>query len=137
MVRLTKTSVVLGASAFLASHALEVVEWQAFDPRLAYKPWFLNSGRAVLFTAAWLFAAATVEGAVAAVDRLDAVARGVSLAAGALIAMVVVIFWAGPGTIVPIALAFGAAIAAIAAVAGSLIGWGVHRTIRHARGAAR
>src|SRR3954471_1988277 len=97
-------SATLGATAFLASHALEVLEWPAFDPGGAYRPWFLNSGRAVLFTAAWLFAAAAVEGTVAATDGRDAMARGAGLAAGAVVAMIAVLFSAGPGTIFPIAL---------------------------------
>jgi hypothetical protein len=128
MVRWKKTSAMVGALAFLASHVLEVVEWPAFDPGGAYRPWFLNSGRAVLFTAVWLFAAAAVEGAVAATGRRDAIARAASLAVGAVAAMMAVLFWSGPGTIFPIALAFGAAIAGGSALAGSLIGWGVRRT---------
>src|SRR3954449_6444481 len=127
-------SAATGASAFLASHMLEVAEWPAFDAAGAYKPWFLNSGRAVLFTAVWLFAAAAVEGAVAAVDRRDALVRGATLAGGAVAAMAVVMLWAGPGTIFPIALAFGAAIAGASGVAGMLAGRGARRAAR--RGAS-
>ena len=39
--------------------------------------------------------------------------RGVNIAAGAVVAMAVVLVAAGPGTLFPIALAIGAAVAAI------------------------
>jgi hypothetical protein len=125
-------SMVVGGLAFLVSHALEVVEWRAFDPAGAHRPWFLNAGGAVLFTASWLVAAAAVEGAVAARDPRDAIGRGAQIAAGAIVAMIVVILFVGPGTLFPIAVAIGAVVAAVAAVSGALIGWGLRRLSRGA-----
>ncbi len=102
-----------GGGAFLLSHALVVFGWASFAPGGAYRPWFLNAGRAVLFTAIWLLAAAAVDAAIAASTRRDAVVRGANVAAGAVVAMVIVIVAIGPGTLFPIALVIGAVIAAI------------------------
>ena len=99
MIRLK--SVVVGGAAFLVSHALEVFGWASFDPGGAHRPWFLNAGAAVAFTAVLLLAAAALEGAVAATDRRDAIVRGLNVAAGAVVAMIVVIVAAGPGKLVP------------------------------------
>lgn len=121
---------IVGGVAFLLSHALVVFGWASFDPGGRYRPWFLNAGRAVLFTAICLLAAAAVEAAIAASTRRDAVVRGANVAAGAVVAMIIVIVAVGPGTLFPIALAIGAAIAAISAVSGALIGWSVRRKPR-------
>jgi hypothetical protein len=56
--------------------------------------------------------------------------RGGNVAAGAIVAMIIVIIAVGPGTLFPIALAIGAVIAVISAVSGALIGWSVRRMPR-------
>jgi hypothetical protein len=121
---------IVGGAAFLLSHVLMVFSWASFSPGAGYRPWFLNAGRAVLFTAIWLLAAAAVDSALAASTRRDALVRGANVAAGAFLAMVIVIVAAGPGTLFPIALAIGAAIALICAVSGALVGWSVQQTPR-------
>lgn len=126
-------SIVVGAVAFLSCHAIEVVAWPSFDPAGAYKPWFLNSARAVALTAVWLTTAAAIEGAAAASDWRTSINRGINVALGAFAAMVVVILAAGPGTIFPIALAFGAGIAAASSIAGSLVGGGLTHRLRAGR----
>jgi hypothetical protein len=123
-------SLTLGAVAFLASHALESANWSAFDPGAAYSPWFLNSGRAVVFTAACLLAAAAIEGIVAASTWRDAIVRGGNIAAGAFVAMCIVLLARGPGTLFPIALALGGLVAAASSIAGALIGSGVRTASR-------
>ena len=122
MKRLRWGSVVLGAVTFGAAHALLVATWTSwFGPE--WNPWFLNSGRAAGFTAVCLLVAGSAASVSWARDRHDAVVHGVNVAAGAALAMVVVLVVVGPGTIYPIALAFGGAIALVSTTAGSLMAW--------------
>ncbi len=125
---------IVGGMAFLLSHAFEAFGWASFDPGGTHRPWFLNAGPAVLFTAAWLLAAAAIECAVAAGDRHDAIVRGANVALGAFVAMVIVLVAVGPGTLFPIALAIGAAVAAMSSLAGALIGWRIRRKPRASGG---
>ena len=122
MKRLRWRSVVLGAVTFVAAHALLVAMWTTwFGPE--WNPWFLNSGRAAGFTAVCLLLAGSVASASWARDRRDAVVHGVNVAVGAALAMVAVLIVVGPGTIFPVALAFGGAIALFSTTAGSLTAW--------------
>ena len=111
----------LGAAAFLAAHLVVRARWTDwFGGR--HEPWFLNSGTAVAFTAACLFVAgiaATV--AFARGDPDDRMVYAVNVAAGAVLAMASVLLIVGPGTIFPIALAIGAAIALFSAAAGAVV----------------
>jgi hypothetical protein len=53
--------VLLGGAAFLAAHAVEVWAWRTwFAPAGDFAAWFLNSGRAVAFTAACLFVVSAI-----------------------------------------------------------------------------
>ncbi len=110
---------------FLVAHAIEVEAWHWFDPAGTSTPWFLNAGRAVAFTAAILLIVGVIAGFSASINRHGAVARGCNIAAGAIVAMTIVLFAKGPGTLFPIALAFGAAIAVTSSVGGALVGWGL------------
>lgn len=114
-------SVVLGAAAFLAAHAVLVAKWAAwFGGR--WEPWFLNdSGPAVVLTAAILFVAALAAGLLWARDRGDAIVHGVNVAAGAAAAMMGVLAAVGPGTIFPIALVVGTVIALASTVAAAVL----------------
>jgi hypothetical protein len=104
-----------GFAAFAAAHAVETLLWERwFGAR--YAPWFLNSGRAVAFTSAVLFAAGAF--ATATTDR--APIRGLEVAAGAALAMLLVFFAGDTGTLVPIVLAVGGAFVVAASVAGGL-----------------
>lgn len=116
----------LGAAAFVISHAVESAMWQStFAPGSSVNPWFLNSGRAVAFTAACLLAAAVV---ATALERRgpwrgrSVLPAGFNVAAGAWIAMAVVLATIGPGTIFPIALAFAAVVAAVSCGVGAFLG---------------
>jgi hypothetical protein len=124
-------SLVCGALAFAVAHWLEAATWrERFMPGGEYPPWFLNSGRAVVFTAAVLFIAAASVGARTRGAIRDALLDAGNLTAGALAAMIVVLAVSGPGTIFPIALAIGTTIAAVAAVAGALAGSLLARVLR-------
>jgi hypothetical protein len=114
------TSLVLGAATFLAAHAIERAAWQSwFGP--ANSPWFLNSGRAVAFTTACILVAGVLAG-VFSRDRDDALVHGGNVAAGAVVAMAVVLFLGpGPGTIFPIVLVIGTVIVAMSSFAGTLL----------------
>ena len=115
-------SVVFGAATFLATHLVVTRKWTTwFDGQQA--PWFLNSGRAVAFTALCLLAAGLVASACWARDRDDAMTHAANVAAGALLAMTVVLFFVGPGTIFPIVIVFGGAIALFSSAIGSLMVW--------------
>src|SRR5262245_22216284 len=74
--------------------------------------WFLNTGRGVAVIAI----AFTVGGAIDGMSRRDAASEIVSIIIGGVIAMGIILFSIGGGTIAPIVIAFGTAI-----VAGSTI----------------
>jgi hypothetical protein len=117
------TSVLVGGAAFLAAHVVQTLAWNTWFHG-TFDPWFLNSGRAVAFTAAVLVAAGAV---VSASDRRESIVRGANVAAGALLAMIAVLFVVGPGNLFPIVIAIGGLIAVVSTGAGALAGWGVHR----------
>jgi len=79
-------------------------------------------------TRALLILAAAV--IVSAADQREALVRSISLAAGAVAAMVVVLVSVGPGTLFPIALGIGAIVLAAASVAGGLAGSALRRVIK-------
>jgi hypothetical protein len=110
----------LGAATFLAAHAVEVAGWRDWFSGV-YAPWFLNSSRAVALTAGSLMVVAAVV-ALAIPDRRLWLVAAVNLAAGATMAMVVVLFAVGPGTLFPIAIAIGAAVIGVSSGAGALAG---------------
>jgi hypothetical protein len=120
------TSALVGGAAFLAAHLVQTLAWQTWFHG-EHDPWFLNSGRAVAFTAALLVVAGAV---VSAADRRESIIRGANAAAGALAAMIVTLAIVGPGNLFPIVIAFGAVIAIASTAAGALAGWGVHRTMK-------
>ena len=116
MIRLS--AALAGAATFAAAQAFEAALWTtAF--RGVYAPWFLNSGRAVAFMATCL---ASVAALIAAADRREALARGMSFAGGAVVTMLVALFAIGPGTLFPIAIALGAVIVIAATAAGAWAG---------------
>jgi len=122
----------LGAATFLAAHAVEAAAWSAWFYGV-YAPWFLNSGRAVAFTAASLMAAAAIV-AIVSDSRLPWLVAGLNLAVGAVGAMIVVLFTVGPGTLFPIAIATGAAVVGVSSLAGALAGLAVrYATVREPR----
>lgn len=112
----------VGAAAFGVAHVVIVAAWRTvFAVAGDDAPWFLNSGRAVAFTAACLFFAALIFTAVARARRDRWLLAAAHLAAGAMVAMAAVLAMIGPGTIFPVALAVGALIAAAACVGGGFI----------------
>jgi hypothetical protein len=117
------TSVLVGGAAFLAAHVVQTLAWNSWFHG-TFEPWFLNSGRAVAFTAALLVVASAV---VSTSDRRESIIRGANVAAGALLAMIAVLFVVGPGNLFPIVIAIGGLIAVASTGAGALAGWGVHR----------
>jgi hypothetical protein len=115
-------SVVFGAATFFATHVVLVRTWTTwFDGQR--EPWFLNSGRGVGFTALSLLVAGLVASACWARDRGEAMTHGVNVAAGAVLAMMLVLVAGGLGTIFPIVIVFGGAIALFSSGAGSLMVW--------------
>jgi len=115
------TAIGAGAVAFWVAHAIEAARWHDWF-RGDYDPWFLNSGRAVLFTLACVaIASAAVE---AFDDRTPRATKGLAAAGGAFAAMVSVLFLrtAGPGTIFPIVVVAGGALLALSSVAGAWAG---------------
>ena len=119
-------SALLGAGLFVVAHFVEAAWWTTWF-RGVYAPWFLNSGRAVAFTAGCQFVASAI---VSARDPRETLVRGAYVAAGAAVAMVVVLAVIGPGNLFPIALAIGAIVLAAASVAGGLAGAGLQRAIK-------
>jgi len=110
---------VIGAAVFVAAHALEARHWTDWFNG-EYDPWFLNSGRAVLFTLGLLW---VVSALTAAFARSPRPVRGLAICGGAFVAMAVVLFTGdGPGTLFPIALGFGGVALFCSSVAGATVG---------------
>jgi hypothetical protein len=119
---------ILGALAFAAAHAVERAHWHDWFHG-AYEPWFLNSGWAILFTVG---AVAVASAVLAALASSTQAARGLSIAAGAFVAMTAILFLkpGGPGTIFPIVMVAGGALLLF----GSMIGaWAASRVRRAPR----
>lgn len=95
--------------------------------------WWLNSGQGVAITAAVLAAAAFGIGVRTLTWPVPpgGAMMPVAFWAGANIGMAVVLFRAGPGTIFPIVLVFGAVLSALAVAAGSLAGALLARRASH------
>ena len=114
-------SVVLGVTVFSAAHLVLMARWREwFEPGGDFPPWFLNSGRAVAFTASCLFIAGLGVGLATPGLVRESMVTGGNIAAGAIVAMCVVLALTGPGTLFPIALTIGAGIAVASCVAGAL-----------------
>jgi hypothetical protein len=121
----------VGGAAFLAAHLVQTLNWRTWFGG-GFEPWFLNSGRAVAFTAGLLFLAGAL---VSASDWRESVVRGANVAAGALAAMILVLFLiVGAGNLFPIVLTLGAAIAVCGSGAGALAGWSLRRARTRSRG---
>jgi phosphate/sulfate permease len=89
--------------------------------------WFLNSGRAVVLTAVLLFIAGAFVGLTTKGAARESLVASGNLAAGAIVAMCVVLALTGPGTLFPIALTIGAGVAVISSAAGALAGSAIRR----------
>src|SRR5215212_10783906 len=111
------TSVLLGAATFLAAHAVERAWWRSWFSA-EWEPFFLNSGRAVAFTAACVLIAGLLA-ALLARDRRDALIHAGNVTAGAVAVMIVTLFSAGPGTLFPIAIVLGTVILAVGSYLGA------------------
>src|SRR5258706_1386442 len=83
----------IGAIAFATSHEFEGILWTIWFGG-AHDPWFLNSGRAIVFTMACLFAASVVSGILGL--------SGLMFAAGGITAMAIVLILRGGSTLFPI-----------------------------------
>ena len=111
----------LGAAMLITAHLVLMARWRDwFQAGGDYPPWFLNSGRAVAFTAGLLFIAGLVAGLATRGAPQERMIAGGNVAAGAIVAMCVVLAMTGPGTLFPIALTIGAGIAVMSCVAGAL-----------------
>ena len=128
MLWLTKsrmTGVAVGMLTFIVAHLIVVAKWTTWFHGL-YEPWFLNTESAVLFTLACLFAGSLVAGLFEI--------SGVSVGAGAVNAMTVVMFWSpGPGTLWPIVLALGGLMLAIVILMGRMLGFGIRYVVAKSR----
>ena len=80
------TSLVLGAATFLAAHAVERALWRSWFSA-EWEPFFMNSGRAVAFTAACVLIAGLLA-ALLARDRRDALIHAGNVTAGAAAVMI-------------------------------------------------
>ncbi len=119
-------SMLAGAVTFVAAHGVETLTWRTWFHG-AYAPWFLNSGRAVAFTAALLLIAAAV---VSADDRRESLLRGGNVGAGAMAAMLVVLAAGVGGNLFPIVAATGALVVAVSTGVGAVAGWALRRGLK-------
>jgi hypothetical protein len=111
-------SLALGALTFMAAHAVEVVMWTSWFGG-AWRPFFMNAGQAVAFTGAGFLVAGFLAGVVAT-DRQDALIHAGNLTAGGSVAMTVILFRNGPGTLFPIAIVIGIYILGLGSYLGAL-----------------
>ena len=86
--------------------------------------WFLNDQQAGLSVLATV---ALVSALVAAFRTTRWLASGATFTAGAVVAMTIVLFAIGPGTIFPIVIAVGTVVLAAAAFLGTGLGWLLRR----------
>jgi len=114
----------VGLLTFVAAHAIEVAKWAAWFGG-AHAPWFLNSGRAVIFTLGCLFVASLIAGIL----RWS----GAALATGAATAMTAVLFFGEGSTIFPIVLAAGGLLIAATSLLGSWLGSEIGRLSPHSQ----
>lgn len=112
-------SVVIGVVAFGLAHGLitgtSLRATLTPDPMI--RPWFTNASGSVLLTAA-LVAFAAFAFALGSADRRSALVRGVTVGAGAIVAMFAVMLQMGIGTLGPIAFIVGGAVLLAAGTAG-------------------
>lgn len=104
-----------GLLTFAATHAVEVIMWSRWFGGV-YRPWFLNSGQAALFTLSSLFGVSLIAGWF----RVS----GLMIGAGAFVAMALIMFGrgGGPGTIAPLVLGAGGLFIAAASLLGAWLG---------------
>ena len=106
---------VAGAVAFAS---VQFVLLQRAGPPLSDSAgWFLNSGTNVN---AICVAVAIAAGVVALASRANLVTRAAACLAGAIFAMVVVLFATGAGSIFPIVIVFGGVVLGAAVAAGTV-----------------
>ena len=112
-------SVVIGIAAFGIAHGLVAGTWlrETMAPNPMFRPWFTNSTAAVLLTAG-VVAVAAFAYALASGGRQSAMMRGITVGAGAILAMTAVMIRIGIGTLGPIALLIGAVVLIAAGTAG-------------------
>jgi hypothetical protein len=119
-------SALLGAVVFVTAHLVLMARWREwFQPGGDFPPWFLNTSRALAWTGALLFIAGALVGFATRGGSRDAIVAGANVAAGAAVAMCVVLALSGPGTLFPIALTIGAAVIVFSCMAGALAAWAV------------
>ena len=118
----------IGVLTFLGAHAIERAQWRGWFHG-EFEPWFLNSGRAILFTLGCVCVAGAI---VAGLNRSARPVRGITLAAGAFAAMTAVLFLkeGGPGTIFPIVLVSGGVFILMSSTLGAWMGTQVREAIR-------
>jgi hypothetical protein len=117
-------AVSLGAATFVAAHFIEVAQWSSWFGGGGHAAWFLNDGnRAVLFMGGCLFVATLVSGIPWIRVKADAIVHAANVAAGAVAAMIVLIFLApwGPSNLFPIAIAIGTSVVVVSTFAATAI----------------
>jgi hypothetical protein len=124
-------SAVLGAVVFVTAHLVLMAGWREwFLPGGDFPPWFLNSGRAVVLTAVLLFIAGAFVGLTTRGTVRESLVASGNLAAGAIVAMCVVLALTGLGTLFPIALTIGAGVVVMSIAAGALAGSAIRKGYR-------
>jgi hypothetical protein len=99
---------------------VQAVLFRVAVPPLAIRGggWFLNTGTGALAMACTF----VVLGAIVGGSRRDGILEAVAAAAGAIVAMIVVLYSIGPGKIFPIAIMFGVFLIGGVTVIGVAIG---------------
>jgi hypothetical protein len=111
---------ICGATAFGAAHAVEVAQWHGWFQG-EYEPWFLNSGRAIVFTLSCVAVASML---IALLNRPGRFVRGITVGGGAVAAMSYIVFFTGPGpgTLFPIVLVAGGSLVLASSTLGAWAG---------------
>lgn len=95
-------------------------------PGIEHSGWFLNSSFGVRVIGRTFMAAGLAVG----LFRRSGLAEAALIGAGAVLAMAIVLFGIGPGTIFPIVLTFGTVVLAVATAVGAVAGVGTRWLVR-------
>jgi hypothetical protein len=116
----------IGLGTFVGTHLVLMAKWTSWFHG-QYEPWFLNTTSAGQFTLACCFVVSLIAGLF---DMF-----GWFIWVGAVIAMVVVMLVPpGPGTLWPIAIAFGGFLLAVTILFGNALGLGIRYFLTRLRG---
>ncbi|MBP7147873.1 MAG: hypothetical protein KBD01_10040 [Acidobacteria bacterium] len=118
-------SFALGLGVFLLLQLLLVLTWElVFAWAEVHEPWFLNSGKALVSSCAFIFICTVV---ILLARRRSSIADVLALTAGIVLGSAIVLVSLGAGNIWPLVLIFGSVLCTVSVVLGAAVAFGVRR----------